>query len=709
MAPPDLLARFIQSFQRAIGAEMDAMRASLGPFEVVLGAGRAVGIAEEEPGRSHQYDFDLPGANDKLAVGLECSLRTGQSEYLVTLTRLEPGVLRLSSPTEIALDQGPCTLVLYPWFLYERLLSALGSLTVVPDLFPQSSLRLFGRLPVTVTERAVALPHPELNASQRRAVERCCRGDLAFVWGPPGTGKTRTLGHVVTELLHHGYRVLVTSTTNAAVDQALAKLAELPEARTYLNQGQVVRLGQVQGRTFGASLSEALERQTIGVRQQRQALEARLAQARTQAIVCRALLPRLDEALAQGQLELFARPRPNLHLAQAAAGLFGPPYRRHLETLDLPGQRAAVARRQARLERLTELLAGHLEVMARDLRQQEAEVVSRSRVVLATMTNVYLSRLLAPERFDAVIVEEAGMAILPTLFYCAALARDKVIMVGDPRQLPPIVQSRDPYVRQAMGRSIFAVTVPEPHQSDLVVLLEEQYRMHPVIGRLVSESFYQGRLRDGAGIVDRQALADRYPFPGQPLVVVDTAGETRCSTATGSYSRYNEGSADCCLALALAAVNDGLDSVAIITPYAEQARLVRRLLAQAGGGAARVECSTVHRFQGNERDLVILDTVDTEPLAPGVLLAGQAPGAEAAHLLNVSISRARGKLVILADLAYFRTRAPTSTVAELLGRAVRMGVVVTWTTVVDGTEASRPRPGARGVSSRSSDRACSRS
>lgn len=678
MPSPDLLARFIQSFQRAIGAEMDAMRASLGPFEVVLGTGRAAGVAEEDAARPHLYDFGLPGANDKLAVGLECSLRTEQSECLVTIIQLEPGALRLTSPTEIRLDQGPCTLVLYPWFLYERLLSALGSLTVAPDLYPQSSLRLFGRLPVTTTDRTVVLPHPELNASQRRAVEQCCQSDLAFVWGPPGTGKTRTLGHVVTELLHHGYRVLVTSTTNAAVDQALAKLAELPEARPYLDQGQVVRLGQVQGRTFGASLSEALERRTVGIRQQQQAVEERLAKARTQAAACRVLLPRLDEALAQGQLELFARPRPNQHLVQAAAGLFGLSHRRRLETLDLPAQRAAVARRQARLERAVGLLAGRLEVVARNLREQEAAVISQSRVVLATMTNVYLSRLLAPERFDAVIVEEAGMAILPTLFYCAALARDKVIMVGDPRQLPPIVQSRDPYVRQAMGRSIFAVTVPEPHQSELVVLLEEQYRMHPVIGQLVSESFYEGRLRDGAGIADRQALADRQPFAGHPLVVVDTAGKTRCRTAAGSFSRYNEGSADCCVELALAAVSDGLDSVAVITPYAEQARLVRRLLAQAGGNAARVECSTVHRFQGNERDLVILDTVDAEPLAPGVLLAGQAPGAEAAHLLNVSISRARGKLVILADLAYFRDRAPTSTVTELLERAVRMGVVVSW-------------------------------
>jgi len=48
------------------------------------------------------------------------------------------------------------------------------------------------------------------------------------------------------------------------------------------------------------------------------------------------------------------------------------------------------------------------------------------------MSNVYINRILESERFDTVIVETAGMAILSTLFYCASLARQRTIMVGDP-------------------------------------------------------------------------------------------------------------------------------------------------------------------------------------------------------------------------------------------------------------------------------------
>jgi superfamily I DNA and/or RNA helicase len=121
----------------------------------------------------------------------------------------------------------------------------------------------------------------------------------------------------------------------------------------------------------------------------------------------------------------------------------------------------------------------------------------------------------------------------------------------------------------------------------------------------------------------------------------------------------------------------GLDSVAIITPYVAQSRLIRQLLSRLGRAVQPVECRTVHRFQGGERDLVIIDTVDTEPLSPGVLLTDQAPGSAAKNLLNVSLSRARGKLIIIADIRYFKRHASQSVINELLDEASRVGLQVT--------------------------------
>ena len=78
------------------------------------------------------------------------------------------------------------------------------------------------------------------------------------------------------------------------------------------------------------------------------------------------------------------------------------------------------------------------------------------------------------------------MAILPALFYAACLGHRKTVIVGDPCQLPSIVQSDEEYVRKVMGRNIFDVAVADPLCSPLVAMLDVQYRMHPLIGGLVS-------------------------------------------------------------------------------------------------------------------------------------------------------------------------------------------------------------------------------
>ena len=190
-------------------------------------------------------------------------------------------------------------------------------------------------------------------------------------------------------------------------------------------------------------------------------------------------------------------------------------------------------------------------------------------------------------------------------------------------------------------------------------MLDVQYRMHPAIGALVGELFYGGRLVHDAA--DTEAIAARAPFPGRAVVVANTP--SACQRSPKGSSRLNPASAEVTADLALEAVRGGSESIAVITPYAAQASEIRRLLA-ARRIADAVECSTIHRFQGRECDVVILDLVDANPMRPSALV-GDAP-----NLLNVSISRARGKLVIVADVAYFESVAPDGLVAALLRAAL---------------------------------------
>ena len=128
--------------------------------------------------------------------------------------------------------------------------------------------------------------------------------------------------------------------------------------------------------------------------------------------------------------------------------------------------------------------------------------------------------------------------------------------------------------------------------------------------------------------------------------------------------------------MARQAVEAGAGSVAIIAPYVEQVRLIGRLLAANPALSDQVECRTVHRFQGGERDVVVVDTVDAEPLPPGRLLSDRRPLSSASNLINVSISRARGKLVIVADAPYFRRRDPAGMIDRVLTAAQELGTIV---------------------------------
>jgi hypothetical protein len=670
-----LLASFVAHFQRAIAQEMDAMRERMGSFEVALADGQAV-ESEDEKDRG-RYAFRLMSTDEKLVPGMDCSLRVGTDEYLVRVERLESAEVTLSSVRDVELGSGEGTLVIYPWFLYEKLRAVLNDLNA--DHFSvDRALALFGKLPTASRRRTLLREHDGLNASQRAAVQLCADSDLAFVWGPPGTGKTTTLAHIVDELLAQGLRLLVLSTTNAAVDQALAKIAQEPAMAEAIERGAVVRIGRSEAPTFGAGLRDVVSR-LHGVH--REALDRHLSrrpevdEARRK---CKQALTDLTGADAPLQQSLFEEEADPRHAAVDLEGVFCGGRLRLISRLP-PRERLGILRRRTqRLGRLRDLLDEQIGARRKALANKEQGVVDQAALVLSTLTNAYFSPLLRDSRFDVVVVEEASMAILPALFYAACLGCEKTVMVGDPCQLPAIVQSDAPYVRQVMGRNIFEVTVPEPLSSPLVAMLDVQYRMHPAIGQLVSESFYFGKLKHEGDPARLAAIAGFEPYPGEPLVVLDTAGCTECQQSPRGQSRLNPKTAEACVDLALQAIESGAESAAIITPYADQARAIRALLKDHGDDAANIECSTVHRFQGRECDVVILDTVDAEPMRPGVLLNERGPNSSALKLVNVAISRARGKLIIVADVAYFKEKAPDGVVSKVIARALSGGRREVW-------------------------------
>jgi AAA domain len=94
-----------------------------------------------------------------------------------------------------------------------------------------------------------------------------------------------------------------------------------------------------------------------------------------------------------------------------------------------------------------------------------------------------------------------------------------------------------------------------------------------------------------------------------------------------------------------------------VTPYRTQALMLVSALRDLGRDDA-IDAATVHRFQGSERDVVVVDLVDAPPLDRVSRLTGAHDDATR-RLITVALSRARGKVVVLADVSFLRAHSPS--------------------------------------------------
>lgn len=647
-----LAAQFVASFRRAIDAEKAALRHDSSAYEVALEGGRP--LSEMTQGEFTFYSFQLPRPSERVTPGVSCSLREPSGlEVAVTVAQLSGNELVLRSEVRLHIREGGYRLQFVPWFLYDEMHQALEN---VP--FPEMALRAFGKHPV---ERH-PLPPPQfefqLNATQQEAVQLALESQLSVLWGPPGTGKTTTLAQLVALLVGQQRRVLITSTTHAALDQVLARLRDTQALQDLFARHQVLQLGSS---GHDCCLDEVVQATQSGAHSMLGRSRPRL---ETLLRLHGELLPLLYKAqvaAAQAhQLDLFAE-APGVLEVRELTPLLGQDRATRWAGLEAQAQCQLLQRLCGRLEALKVGWRLRARAARTTLASGQQQAVEESRILLTTLANSYVSPLLKEQHFDSVVVEEAGMALLPAIYLAAGRARQQVILVGDPQQLPAILASRDSYAQQAMGRNIFAVLGERPER----IMLDVQYRMHPKIGDLVSRLFYQGGLRHQPP-AEAEAIAADLPYPGDALVVVDLIGQAR--TDPGDFSRYNPESAHKAVALAREAAAQGR-SVAVIAPYRKQVQRIQQLLQDN----PLIDCATVHRFQGHERDVVILDITDAPPLEPGVLLAGRGATSSSANLLNVSLSRARGKLIIIAPVDYVRRRAAGTVLAQVLEWALQHG------------------------------------
>lgn len=274
-----------------------------------------------------------------------------------------------------------------------------------------------------------------------------------------------------------------------------------------------------------------------------------------------------------------------------------------------------------------------------------AELFGEARVIASTLAGS-ASRLLVGQKFGTLFIDEAAQALEPACWIAIRRA-SRVVLAGDHCQLPPTVKSIEA-LRGGLGTTLMERIVCQ--KPDVVTLLKTQYRMNEQIMRFSSDWFYGGMVEAAPQIRFRGIL----DFDN-PMAWIDTADVEGKEEFVGeSFGRINRAEAQLTLdtlqeyftKIGKQRILDERIDVGVISPYRAQVQLLRRLIKKKEffkPYRGLISVNTVDGFQGQERDIIVISLVRANA-------DGQIGFLSDLRRMNVAITRARMKLIILGDV-----------------------------------------------------------
>lgn len=255
---------------------------------------------------------------------------------------------------------------------------------------------------------------------------------------------------------------------------------------------------------------------------------------------------------------------------------------------------------------------------------------------------------MSPFVFDYVIHDEAGQATAPSSL-AAVMRGRRLVLAGDPKQLPPTVVSMD------AKEAGLDVTLFERIESltghGRTRMLETQFRMRTEIAAFSNARYYEGKLKTDESAAKQEGLPD---LPAAAFQHV--TGRENERQRNGSISNDFEVAcvADLVEKFTPACREKGW-TMAVLTPYQAQREAIRRRLPDT-------EVSTVDGAQGREWDVVLYSTVRSNP-------QHRLGFVEDERRLNVAVTRAKRNFILVGDE---RTVADNSAFSALLSALAKV-------------------------------------
>ena len=325
-------------------------------------------------------------------------------------------------------------------------------------------------------------------------------------------------------------------------------------------------------------------------------------------------------------------------------------------------------------------------------------VVAEARVVVGTTTALTSnSNLFSIKSFSLAIIDEASQILEPHLMTILSATKDgtsairKVVMIGDHKQLPAVVQQTEEESRvddeqlHAIGltdcrQSLFERLLRRyRHRSEVVYMLTRQGRMHHLIAEFPNQEFYEGHLTEVPLPHQRADLpaADGDTSPIDAIIRTRRVAFIDAPTPTDTHSdKVNTTEASIITRLVkhiYEKEREGFDAdrtVGVIVPYRNQIATIRNALAALKIDALRrITIDTVERYQGSQRRYIIYGFTIQRRYQLNFLTSNvfEEDGHRIDRKLNVAMTRAEEHLIMVGNKALLSFDPTFRKMIEVIG------------------------------------------
>lgn len=554
-----------------------------------------------------------------------------------------------------------------------------------------------------------------LNDSQRKAVLSALYStDLALLQGPPGTGKTTVIAEMIWQMVRtkQQQKILLTSETNLAVDNALEKLLNkqhtlvkpirFGRASKFEEEGKKYAFERIMkwvdenfeiDDTYENEVSEDDESETVEEDYYNNSVQL--------------WMRRIADNSKQNNSKyrdimkdwVFEMAQPNKEMKT----LFKDKYFKYANVVGSTSSSAGSPNFGADYQRIFNEYEGELEVG--QVYKRAKKLSTKHSDFNGWYKGTNLLSILKSIEFDTVITDEASKATPPELLLPMCFGKKNVI-IGDHRQLPPMLHDKtfketleslqsdeakelaSDINKEFVETSQFERLIMNPKVSNTIKsTFNEQYRMHPKINNVIKQFYLdEGGLEPGKPIQEnandpnlKNSFSRYHGFLLRNFITPDIhtiwihVDEPEELSGTSRVNNYEVEAIE--LVIKLLKKSNGFNAymdfwknspdknkiqeeqeIGVISFYGHQVNKLKDIKRKAKNNHnIPIRLNTVDKFQGMERNIIIVSTVrSNKKIENGVLKSNKDIGfAKSPKRLNVALSRAKRLLIVVGNKNMF--------------------------------------------------------